>query len=151
MFQRLNRELGITVIIVSHDPGIAHMVDRVVRISDGRLASETVRRPISLAGESPASDDQPPDNDFHEHIVLDAAGRLQIPREFLEALDIKGRAMVKLSEDGIIIRPVASDTGLDEAMQLIENNTSQQTRGWLPRLLQQILDRGKKDDTSNAT
>ena len=40
----LNEELGLTTIIVSHDPTIARHVDRVVAIRDGMLASETRRQ-----------------------------------------------------------------------------------------------------------
>ena len=43
-FRHLTREMGITTIIVSHDPAIAKQVDRVVAIRDGMLASETVRQ-----------------------------------------------------------------------------------------------------------
>ena len=42
--QTLNRELGLTILIVSHDTGIARHVQRVVAIRDGKLASETVRQ-----------------------------------------------------------------------------------------------------------
>ena len=43
-FQTLNRELGLTILIVSHDPTIARHVGRVMAIRDGKAASETVRR-----------------------------------------------------------------------------------------------------------
>ena len=42
-FQRLTDELGLTTLIVSHDPTIARHVHRVVAIRDGRTASETRR------------------------------------------------------------------------------------------------------------
>jgi ABC-type lipoprotein export system ATPase subunit len=38
MFQRLCAEDGITVVLVTHDPGVAHYARRVVRICDGRIA-----------------------------------------------------------------------------------------------------------------
>ena len=44
LFKRLNRDLGLTICIVSHDPLIAQHVGRVVAIRDGKLASETVKR-----------------------------------------------------------------------------------------------------------
>jgi bifunctional DNA-binding transcriptional regulator/antitoxin component of YhaV-PrlF toxin-antitoxin module len=37
--------------------------------------------------------------------VLDAAGRLQIPREYLEQFNIRRRVQVELTEQGILIRP----------------------------------------------
>jgi putative ABC transport system ATP-binding protein len=71
LLRRLNKQLGLTMVIVSHDPGIARQVDRVVAVRDGKLASETVRV-------------QKSDGDEHhlvELAVVDAAGRLQLPRE----------------------------------------------------------------------
>src|SRR6266498_4085506 len=43
LLRRLNKQLGLTMVIVSHDPGIARHVDRVVAVQDGKLASETLR------------------------------------------------------------------------------------------------------------
>ena len=37
MFQRLNQEEGITIILVTHDGGIAQYARRTVRISDGLI------------------------------------------------------------------------------------------------------------------
>ena len=38
MFQRLSSEDGITVVLVTHDAGVAHYAKRVIRISDGLIA-----------------------------------------------------------------------------------------------------------------
>jgi ABC-type lipoprotein export system ATPase subunit len=38
MFQRLSEEDGITVVLVTHDAGVAHYARRVIRISDGLIA-----------------------------------------------------------------------------------------------------------------
>ena len=95
LFRALNNDLGITIVIVSHDPGIAQHVDRVVAVRDGKLASETLRV-------------QKSDSDEHhlvELAVLDSAGRLQIPREYLEQLHIKRRVQLEMTDDGILIRP----------------------------------------------
>ncbi|MBV8971270.1 MAG: ABC transporter ATP-binding protein [Sphingomonadaceae bacterium] len=37
LFQALNRDRGVTVVIVTHDPEVARATDRVVRIQDGRV------------------------------------------------------------------------------------------------------------------
>ena len=37
MFQQLNRADGITIILVTHDPGVAHHAHRIIRIKDGLL------------------------------------------------------------------------------------------------------------------
>lgn len=99
LLRHLNKQLGLTMVIVSHDPGIARHVDRVVAVRDGKLASETLRV-------------QKTDSDEHhlvELAVVDAAGRLQIPREYLEQFDIHRRVQVELTEDGILIRPPAKE------------------------------------------
>ena len=46
IFQRLNDDLGITVIFVTHDPNIAAHTKRIVRLRDGRVVSdEPVEQP----------------------------------------------------------------------------------------------------------
>ena len=95
LLRKLNRQLGLTILIVSHDPGIARHVDRVVAVRDGKLASETLRV-------------QKADSEEHhlvELAVVDAAGRLQIPREYLEQFNIRRRVQVELTDQGILIRP----------------------------------------------
>jgi ABC-type lipoprotein export system ATPase subunit/bifunctional DNA-binding transcriptional regulator/antitoxin component of YhaV-PrlF toxin-antitoxin module len=107
-FQRLNREYGLTTLIVSHDPGIARHVERVVAIRDGKTATETVRQSARSGvanGEADVEDEFHEEDVFEELVVLDSAGRLQVPKEYLEYLEIKGRARLELTEDGVLIRP----------------------------------------------
>jgi putative ABC transport system ATP-binding protein len=40
LFAHLHRELGITLIIATHDPQVAGRADRVLHMVDGRLAAE---------------------------------------------------------------------------------------------------------------
>ena len=40
VLQRLNREMGITVIFVTHDPDIAAHTRRIVRLLDGRIVAD---------------------------------------------------------------------------------------------------------------
>jgi len=109
-FKRLNQQYGLTTLIVSHDPGIARHVNRVVAISDGKLATETVRQSVpngaangaSVAGEGGWEAEE---EIFEELVVLDSAGRLQIPKEYLEYFGIKLRARLDLTEEGILVRP----------------------------------------------
>ena len=102
LFQRLNREWGLTVCIVSHDPQIARHVQRVVAIRDGKLASETVRRRQNGQANATAMSQA---DQFEELIVLDSAGRLQIPKSYREQLALKNRVEMQLTEKGLLIRP----------------------------------------------
>jgi putative ABC transport system ATP-binding protein len=53
LLQQLNREQGITVLIVTHDPFVARHTRRVVRVHDGRILSdEPVPEPL-VAGAQP--------------------------------------------------------------------------------------------------
>jgi len=60
-------------------------------------------RPI--IGIAQTGSDIAPCNRHHvELAVLDAAGRLQIPREYLEEFEIKRRVLIETTADGILIR-----------------------------------------------
>ena len=111
LFQHLNRELGLTICIVSHDPLIARHVERVVAIRDGKLASETVRRPAA----NPETMSQM--DEFEELIVLDSAGRLQIPKSYREQLAIESRVEMEVTEKGLLIRPAQN---LEETSSTLE-------------------------------
>lgn len=107
VFQDLCRNFGLTTIIVSHDATIARHVDRVVAIRDGKTSSETTHQKVSIeqddaAGQAVAAKHE---EIFEEVTLLDSAGRLQIPREYIEKFNIKGRVQLEVVEDGILIRP----------------------------------------------
>ncbi|MFN0146099.1 MAG: ABC transporter ATP-binding protein [Dehalococcoidia bacterium] len=97
LFGDLNRRYGVTIIIVTHDPAIAARVDRVVAIRDGRTSTEIFRR---VRGDA-----NTPEVVHDEFVLVDNAGRLQIPREFLEELAIQGRAKVALREGHVEVKP----------------------------------------------
>jgi len=110
----LNRELGVTILIVTHDPRIASEVDRVIAIRDGRTSTETTRQVLARLPSDELEEDSGSEDTALEHevmyeelVVLDTAGRLQVPRDYLEELRIGDRARVELTDDGILIRPVA--------------------------------------------
>lgn len=109
----LNQQYGLTIVMVTHDVRVSAQVDRVVTIRDGRTSSERVRR-LRAGEEEDASEAasgtfsqaaEQAEDAFHDYVVLDYAGRLQIPREYLDALGISDRAQVELTEEGILVRP----------------------------------------------
>jgi bifunctional DNA-binding transcriptional regulator/antitoxin component of YhaV-PrlF toxin-antitoxin module len=46
---------------------------------------------------------------FEELVILDSAGRLSIPREYLDHFHIRRRVRLEIIEDGILIRPPRPD------------------------------------------
>jgi putative ABC transport system ATP-binding protein len=109
LFRDLNRKLGLTIVIVSHDPGISQHVDRVVAVRDGKLASESVRlKTAKNAGIDGSHEDHL--HAFEELVILDSAGRLSIPREHLDQFHIRRRVRLEIVEEGILIRPPATDS-----------------------------------------
>ena len=52
LFRRLNQDLGVTIVVATHDPLVSDQVDRTVAIRDGRVSSEVLRhRTLSAAGD----------------------------------------------------------------------------------------------------
>lgn len=100
MLQRINRRFGVTIIIVTHYAGIARWVDRVVRIRDGRIGSESYLM-SSYRGDEGREE---------EYLVVDRAGRLQLPREYVEQLSLEGLATAGMDEDtgSITLRPASA-------------------------------------------
>jgi len=139
LLKELNHLQGLTTVIVSHDLEISHHVDRVVAIRDGKTSSETVRQPVH----GPDSDLMPEKNadTFEEYVLLDAAGRLQVPREYLEQFNIQGRVHIEAVDDGILIRPVTSEEMKEQPPPLsneiapeIDQTERRGLRGWWKRL-----------------
>ncbi|HIU45687.1 MAG TPA: ATP-binding cassette domain-containing protein [Candidatus Fimadaptatus faecigallinarum] len=110
VFRKLNSELGLTIVIVTHDRMLAHKVNRVVSIRDGKTSSERIMH--SYAKEMAELHGFDEGNDTHEEFaVLDRAGRLQIPREMLNQLGVEGnKVKLELQDDRIVIeKPVDPD------------------------------------------
>ena len=100
LLRQMNRELGTTIVIVTHDPLVSEQVQRTVAIRDGRTSSETLRR-------SSLSDEGDHQVIAEEFAVLDRAGRLQLPRAHVEALELERRVRLRLEPDHIGVWPDA--------------------------------------------
>ncbi len=67
IFQQLNREQGITVIFVTHDPWIVRHTNRVVMLSDGKVVADRVVEDPLVAGEH----ERPSDTQEMESVLRD--------------------------------------------------------------------------------
>ena len=88
-----NRETGATVVVVTHDPAVSGQVERTVAIRDGRTSSEVLRR------------DAGGDVTHEEYAVMDRAGRVQVPREYRDALALTRRVRLALEADHVSVKP----------------------------------------------
>ena len=104
MFRKLNEELGITIVIVTHDQGLAKKVNRVVSIRDGKTSTERIMKNdyINKLGDVSFNWNDTEETQ-EEYAVLDRAGRLQIPPELLSGLGVDGNKVKIELKDGHII------------------------------------------------
>ncbi len=128
LFRDINRKLGITIIIVTHDISLADRVDRVVMISDGKISSERIikeeyKRKIE-AGETVLKEEMDSaaataasvglgagtgvsssEDDSHEEFsILDKAGRVRLSAEMREAVGIdSNRVKIDVVDGKIVI------------------------------------------------
>jgi ABC-type lipoprotein export system ATPase subunit len=100
LFRSLNQTYGITIVVVTHDINVITKVDRVVTIRDGRSSLEAIRAAPSFR--PPAGK---PQEIFDEFVLVDKMGRLQLPKEFMDKLNVQERIRVFLSGDRLVIEP----------------------------------------------
>nr|WP_314149857.1 ABC transporter ATP-binding protein [uncultured Leifsonia sp.] len=96
----VNRELGVTTLIVTHDPAVSDHVARTVQIRDGRTSTEVLRR----RGVTAEGDEHVVAEEF---AVLDRVGRLQLPQEYLTTLGMRERVRLALEPDHVGVWPHA--------------------------------------------
>lgn len=94
----VNRERGVTTLIVTHDAGVTEHVERTVRIRDGRTSTETLRSRST-------GEDGVAVRTAREYAVLDRAGRMQLPADFVSALDLRERVRLSLEPDHVRVAP----------------------------------------------
>lgn len=49
LLEQIHREAGATVVLVTHDPALARRAQRILRLADGRVVSDSVADPAGLA------------------------------------------------------------------------------------------------------
>lgn len=103
VFHKLNSELGVTTIIVTHDRQLSHMVPRVVTISDGRIGTEFIRREeIDVNSDEMMNATAGHDSGSHiEYGFIDGRRRLFIPENYLSQVGLKEKSKVGIEvKDG---------------------------------------------------
>jgi ABC-type lipoprotein export system ATPase subunit len=87
-----NTELGVSIVVVTHDHAVTEQVQRTVEIRDGRTSTEVLRR-----GEGRREAEQ--------FAVLDRAGRVQLPRDYIDSLEMRDRVRLHKNADHIGVWP----------------------------------------------
>ncbi|MGI9666080.1 MAG: ABC transporter ATP-binding protein [Acidimicrobiia bacterium] len=93
LLRQLSHEGGLSVLVVTHDVAIAQRTDRVVRIADGRIATQSRRGASEL-------------------VAIDQRGMVQIPRDMLIESGIDDQVRVKVVPEGLLLEP---EGGSDES------------------------------------
>jgi energy-coupling factor transporter ATP-binding protein EcfA2 len=131
LLRQLNRELGLTVLIVTHDVAVASIADRTIAIRDGRTSTETVRREAPLAGNGASGGASAviglPSETHRESILIDRVGRLQLPHEALLRIPFNGRADVRIFDDRVELRPPEAPEAPEDSGATAGGDTSRDT------------------------
>jgi len=90
LLKRMSVETGLSVLVVTHDLAIAQRTDRVVRIVDGRMATQSRRGASEL-------------------VSIDERGMIQLPRDLLIESGIDNQARVKVVPEGLLIEKEGLD------------------------------------------
>ena len=104
VFNYLNQTLGITIIIVTHDPKVSKMVNRVIAINDGMIGSEMIKnKDVTFTEEDIHNGDT---KTHDEYVIVDKKGRMKIPEDIMIKMNIKGgeKVLVHESENGFEVK-----------------------------------------------
>ena len=105
IFKRLNHELGVTIVIVTHDVSLSRKVQRVAAIRDGKISSERILKE-DFAQRLKETDQMV---DWHEtetqdeFAILDRSGRIQLPSEMLREMELSDNKVKVVMREGKIV------------------------------------------------
>ncbi len=102
VFRRLNSEYGQTIIIVTHDVELSKKVGRVVAIRDGKISSERILKERYADRFSSGEVNWLEEETQEEFVIVDRAGRLQVPRHMLDELALSDNKIKVTYENGHI-------------------------------------------------
>ena len=102
IFTELNKN-GQTILVVTHDISLSKKVRRVVAIRDGKISSERILRESYSDRIKESSIDWRNEDTQEEFVVMDRAGRVQIPREMLDHMGLADNKLVVEYKDGQVL------------------------------------------------
>lgn len=103
LLRLINREMGMTILLVTHDLTLATQAERMISIRDGRVSSESAIDESTLAMSA-----------YRESVVIDRVGRLQLPYVAMERVAFRGRGDVHVSDDHVEIWPLSARSVADQ-------------------------------------
>ncbi|MFP6679630.1 MAG: ABC transporter ATP-binding protein [Dehalococcoidia bacterium] len=109
MMAMINRELGTTIVVVTHDPAVSQSVGRAVTIRDGKTSSE-IRARVNFDKQIGGKR-----RDVEEFLLIDSSGRVQIPREMLDGLHIQRLVQADTDGERVRIRPSSENLAEGES------------------------------------
>ncbi|MCP4307435.1 MAG: ATP-binding cassette domain-containing protein, partial [bacterium] len=92
LLRRMSHDGGLSVLVVTHDVALAQRTDRVVRLADGRMATQGRL-------------------ETHELLAVDGRGMVQLPRELLAEAGISDELKATLVDEGILLEPSRGTDG----------------------------------------
>lgn len=110
VFTELNKN-GQTILIVTHDTALSKKVKRVVAIRDGKISSERVLKEAFRDRLKESGIDWRNADSQDEYVVLDRAGRLQLPSDMLSQLDLSdNKVQLFMRGNEIVIKKPEGET-----------------------------------------
>lgn len=106
VFTELNKN-GQTILIVTHVVALSKKVRRVVAIRDGKISSERLLKEKYADRLKEVTIDWREEDTQDEYVIVDKAGRVQIPKEMLSAMEIgSNKVKVELKDKSVILSGV---------------------------------------------
>ena len=102
IFKELNAG-GQTILIVTHDVALSKKVKRVVAIRDGKISSERILKDGYEDKVQETNIDWHTEETQEEYVIVDKAGRVQIPAELLKELGLTDNKVQVEMADGKIV------------------------------------------------
>lgn len=106
LFSDLNKALKLTIIVVTHDMQVAHKVERVISISEGKISKELLARESydkALSSMEELYSDINEADTHEEFLVVDRHGRVQLPSQFLDRIKGGRKIKARVEENNIIL------------------------------------------------